>query len=110
MRVGPTTRVLPVSITKHSTSSQIKVIHLQQGYIWKGTNMQHNTIIQGSTRSAQYNTCIDKQNKTHYSFYRIYMHRGMPCSKEILESMMLHEVVPQAPLQQPSFWAEKPSW
>jgi hypothetical protein len=30
------------------------------------------------------------------------MHWGLPCSKEMLESTMLHKVVPQAPLQRPS--------
>jgi hypothetical protein len=30
------------------------------------------------------------------------MHRGLPCTKETLEPVILHEVVPQAPLQQPS--------
>jgi hypothetical protein len=34
------------------------------------------------------------------------MHQGLPCSKEMLESMMLHEVVPHAPLQRPSPWAK----
>jgi hypothetical protein len=29
------------------------------------------------------------------------MHRGLPCSKEKLESVMLREVIPQASLQWP---------
>jgi hypothetical protein len=69
--------------------------------------MQPNIIIQCPTHSVQYNTCIDKYNKTHYSFYRIYMNRGLPCSKEMLESATLYEVVLQAPLQQPSCSCEK---
>jgi hypothetical protein len=37
------------------------------------------------------------------------MHRGLPCSNEMLESMTLHKVVPQAPLQQrPSLAEETP--
>jgi hypothetical protein len=31
-----------------------------------------------------------------------YMYRGLPCSREMLESVVLHEGVPQAPLQRPS--------
>jgi hypothetical protein len=34
------------------------------------------------------------------------MHLVLPCSKEMLESMKIHEVVPQAPLQRPSPWAK----
>jgi hypothetical protein len=34
------------------------------------------------------------------------MHWGLPCSKEVLASATLHEVVPQAPLQQPPSLAE----
>jgi hypothetical protein len=38
------------------------------------------------------------------------MHWGLPCSKEKLESVKLHEVVPQAPLQQhPSLDEEYPT-
>jgi hypothetical protein len=36
------------------------------------------------------------------------MHRGLPCSKEKLESAMLHEVVPEAPLQQLPSLVKKP--
>jgi hypothetical protein len=32
---------------------------------------------------------------------RFGMHRGLPCSKEILKSVKLHKVVPRAPMQQP---------
>jgi hypothetical protein len=34
------------------------------------------------------------------------MHRGLPCSKKMLESAKLHKVVPQAPPQQPSPWVK----
>jgi hypothetical protein len=34
------------------------------------------------------------------------MHRGLPCSKEMIKSAKLHEAVPQAPLQQPPSWAK----
>jgi hypothetical protein len=33
-------------------------------------------------------------------FYRYYMHRGLPCSRQKLESMALHEIVTQASLHQ----------
>jgi hypothetical protein len=39
-----------------------------------------------------------------------YMHRRLLSSKEMLESVKLHEVVPQAPLQQrPSLAEESPT-
>jgi hypothetical protein len=38
------------------------------------------------------------------------MHRGLPCSKEKLESAMLHEVFPHAPLwQRPLLEEETPT-
>jgi hypothetical protein len=40
----------------------IKIIHLQQGDIWKGTTMQHITPSspKDPTHSAQYIACIEK--------------------------------------------------
>jgi hypothetical protein len=35
------------------------------------------------------------------------MHRGLPCSKEMLEPTKLHDVIPQAPLQRCPPHAEK---
>jgi hypothetical protein len=39
-------------------------------------------------------------------FNRYYMHRGLLCTKKKLESIALHEVVPHAPLEQPTSLAE----
>jgi hypothetical protein len=46
------------------------------------------------TCSAQYIACIEKQTRLMLAFYSNYMHRGLSCSKEKLESTTLHEVVP----------------
>jgi hypothetical protein len=40
------------------------------------------------------------------AFYGNYMHRTCLAPKKMLESAMLHEVVPQAPLQRPPSLAE----
>jgi hypothetical protein len=43
----------------------------------------------------------------HDDIYMYYMHRGLPCSKKkMLESVTLHKVVPQVPLQRPPSLAE----
>jgi hypothetical protein len=44
---------------------------------------------------------------TQYDIYSYYMHWGLPYTRQKLESMKLHEVVPQAPLQRSPSLAER---
>jgi hypothetical protein len=48
-----------------------------------------------------------KVNKTYIHFCRYYRHGGLTCSKgKELESMVIHEVISQAPMQHPPFLVE----
>jgi hypothetical protein len=63
----------------------------------------HTTYSQPHSRTIYivHNTTHALKSKANsiFHFYRYYMHRGLPCSKGKLVSVVLHEVVPQAHLQ-----------
>jgi hypothetical protein len=50
--------------------------------MWKGTIMQPTTSLYKALHIVHKQHMHIKVNKTHKHFYRIYMHRGLPCSKE----------------------------
>jgi hypothetical protein len=58
------------------------------------------------TRSVQYIACIEEINKIHYLHSIGTICTGACLDQEKYDSAMLHEIVPQDPLQRPLCLAE----
>jgi hypothetical protein len=106
MRMEPITHLLLLATTKHSTTNDI--IYYKRDttrIIRKGKHSNassfHSNPIHKCTihlQAQNFKDLTSKIGSTHTG--------GLPCLREKLESVKLHEVVPQSPLQWPSPWAK----